>query len=393
VAIKLTDKAVRALERPAAGNRIVYDDTVRGFGARITAAGAIAFVLNYRVKATGAERRHTLGSFPSWSVAEARQKARELKRRVDDGGDPLGELATERSAPTVAELCQRFREQHVVKLRLHTRRDYEAIIRNDILPALGRIKVARLEFEHIERLHAKMTARAPVRANRGLALLSTMLALAVRWRLRPDNPAKGVQRNREHQRKRYLSSRELSHLMEALAQYHNRPAADAIRMLLLTGARKAEILAARFEQFQDDVWVKPHGLTKQAREHRVPLSAPVRQLLDRLRKDATTPWLFPGRGGGHLNDLKEHWPAICRAAGIDGLRVHDLRHSHASMLVSAGFSLPVIGAMLGHTQPSTTARYAHLLDDPLKKAAEAVGRIVSGQPPAEVVPLKRGRRR
>ena len=133
---------------------------------------------------------------------------------------------------------------------------------------------------------------------------------------------------------------------------------------------------------------------KQEREHAIPLSAPARQLLGRLHKrSGDLPWIFPGRHGKPREDLKYAWARICRAAGITGLRIHDLRHSYASNLVSAGFSLPVIGALLGHSQPATTARYSHLLDDPLRRATEAVGAIVSGNPSGEVLPLtKRGRR-
>src|SRR5262245_59405964 len=391
MAQRLTDKVARALPVPPTGNKVTYDAETAGFGLRVTSAGARSFVLNYRVRATGQERRYTIGSFPDWSVAAAREKARELRRRVDDGGDPLGELALERGAPTVADLAQRFLEEHVARLRRHTRADYEALVRNEILPALGRLKVARVAFEDIERLHAKMTARAPIRANRAIAVINTMFNLAVRWRMRQDNPTRGVRRNREHQRRRYLSQDELARLMKVLAEYADRRSADVVRLLLLTGARRGEVLAARWDQFQDDVWIKPHSLTKQAREHRVPLSAPARQLLDHLRKGATSPWVFPGRGGGHLTDIKPHWSAICKTAGITGLRIHDTRHSYASQLVSAGFSLPTIGALLGHHTPTTTHRYAHLMDDPLRKATETVGAIISGKPAADVVDMKRRR--
>src|SRR5438876_5614924 len=142
MAQRLSDRAVKALPAPVHGNKIAYDADVKGFGARITAAGAIAFVLNYRRRSDGLERRYTIGSFPDWSVTAAREKAKELKRHVDGGGDPVGEHMAERGAPTVAELCARFLEEHAVKQRPHTRTDYESVVRNDILPALGKLKVA-----------------------------------------------------------------------------------------------------------------------------------------------------------------------------------------------------------------------------------------------------------
>ena len=134
-------------------------------------------------------------------------------------------------------------------------------------------------------------------------------------------------------------------------------------------------------------------LTKQKTEHRVPLSAPARQLLVELREAAPpgADYVFPGRGAvGYRTEMKDDWAAICKAAGISEARMHDLRHTYASVLASAGLSLPVIGALLGHSQPATTARYSHLFDDPLRAATERVGAIVTGhgKPSAEVVKIR-----
>ena len=191
--VKLTDKIVRTLSAPISGNRITYDTDVLGFGARITASGAKAFILNYRVKATGLERRYTIGSFPDWSVSAAREKAKELKREVDSGGDPLGEVKASREAPTVADLCARFKEEHVEKLRHKTQADYTSIIDHDVLPAMGKLKVAAVDFEHVERLHRKVSQRARIRANRMLAVLSKMFGLAIKWRLRPVRASSGTE--------------------------------------------------------------------------------------------------------------------------------------------------------------------------------------------------------
>jgi integrase len=378
---KLTDKLVRALTPPASGNKIHYDGAVTGFGVRITTGGAIAFILNYRVKATGIERRYTIGSFPDWAVAAAREKAKELKRDVDSGGDPLGKVKASRDAPTVADLCARFEAEHVDKLRRRTQADYRGILRNDIVPALGRLKIAAVDFEHVERLHRKITQRAPYRANRVLAVLSKMFALAIKWRMRPDNPCKGVERNREDARKRYLKPNELERLTKALAEHPNQDVVDIFRLLLLTGARKGEVLDAAWDQFdlEKGQWTKPAAATKQKQRHEIPLNAPARQLLARrLSERDASPWVFPGRNGAHRrSNLDRSWAAICKAAGISNLRIHDLRHSYASTVVGAGFSLPTIGALLGHSQPQTTARYAHLLDDPLRKATERAGAILA----------------
>jgi integrase len=357
---RLTDKFVRALPSPEKGNRITYDRDVAGFGVRTTAAGAKAFILNYRVRATGLERRYTIGSFPDWLVSAAREEAKRLKREVDSGGDPLGQLKTDRDAPTVAELCARFKEEHLHKLRPKTQADYRLIIDNELVPALGNLKAAAVDFTHVERMHRKIAQRAPFHANRTVAVLSKMFALAIKWQVRLDNPCRGVERKREEPRRRYLKADEFAQLTTALAEYPDQQMANMFRLLLLTGARRGEVLSAKWEQFHDlgspdkAVWIKPAASTKQKAEHHIPLSAPARQLVASLPNDSE--WLFPGRSGQRRTNLHHSWKVICKAAGIAGLRVHDLRHSYASTLVSAGLSLPVIGALLGHSQPQTTHR-------------------------------------
>jgi integrase len=216
-----------------------------------------------------------------------------------------------------------------------------------------------------------------------------MFSLAIRWRWRPDNPCRGIERNPENKRTRYLSSDELGRLTAALAAHEDQQAANIIRLLLLTGARKGETLAAKWEDFdlEAGVWTKPGATTKQATEHRVPLSAPARQLLAGMPREGE--YLFPGaRARGHRVDLKGPWPAICKAANLKGVRLHDLRHTYASVLASSGQSLHVIGALLGHTQPSTTHRYAHLLDDPLRAATETAGAVITGAPKARVARVR-----
>ncbi len=402
MAERLTGKLLRALEPPPAtngrgNNRITYDDSVPGFGARVTSAGAVSFVLNYRRKADGLERRFTIGTFPAWSATAAREEAKRLKREVDGGGDPVGKFKAEREAPTVASLCLRFEAEHLPRLRPSTAQMYRGLIKNEVVPTLGRTKVAAVEFTDIDRLHRNLSRRAPYLANRLLALLSKMFSLAVLWNMRTASPIRGVQRNQEIKRKRYLSGDELARLSKALAEHHNREAADALRLILLTGARKSEVLSATWSQFDFGVgtWTKPGATTKQKTDHCVPISAPARQLLTQVReRNKSAKFVFPGPGPtGHRTNLKRDWAQICKAAGIVGLRVHDLRHSYAAQLASAGIGLHVIGGLLGHSRAETTHRYSHLFDDTLRAATERVGAIITGKSPAEIVPLdRRGRR-
>ena len=212
--------------------------------------------------------------------------------------------------------------------------------------------------------------------------------------MRTDNPCKGLQRNQEEKRSRYLSESELSQWVSALAAHSDQQVANIFRLLLLTGARRGEVLALEWNQLdlEAGIWTKPSAHTKQKKEHRVPLSDAAVDLLHRIRHDsgAASRWVFPS-GTGHIVDPKKGWASVCKAAGISGLRMHDLRHSFASMLVSSGLSLPTIGALLGHTQPSTTHRYAHLADNPLREATQRVGRMVAAatKSAAKVVPFSR----
>lgn len=395
--VRLTDIIVRRLPMPGRGNKVTYDDAVRGFGCRVTAADARAFVLNYRRKSDGRERRITIGSFPDCTTTAAREEAKRLKRAIDGGADPIGEQEASRAAATVADLCERFAQDYIPRKRISTQRDYRQQIAADIRPAIGGMKVAEVTHADVDALHRKISARAPTHANRVLALLSRMFSLAIRWGWRTNNPVRGVERNQEHKRHRYLSGTELTLLSKALAELHDQQAANAVRLLLLTGARRGELLAARWTDIDIDagVWSKPAATTKQAVLHRVPLSAAAGRLLAEMRAEASADaeWLFPAGGGGHRGHLNAAWDALRKAAGIPDARLHDLRHTYASVLASAGLSLPVIGALLGHSTSTTTHRYAHLLDDPLRAATERASAIITGATPAAIVPIMKGRSR
>ncbi|WP_256750305.1 site-specific integrase [Mesorhizobium sp. Mes31] len=414
MAEKLSETIVKALAAPAKGSKIFYDSEVKGFGARLTAAGHKSFILNYRTR-KGRERRITIGSWPDWKTDAARQEAKELKRRVDSGADPMAEVDADRASKTVADMCDRFRDEYLpdtvegaklgkaeTKLRPATQRDYAALIRREIRPAFKHHAVADLTFSDIDALHRKISKRgATYLANRTVALMSRMLNLSIKWGWRADNPAKGIDRNQEQKRHRYLSPAELVKLTKALLEIDDQQAANIVRLLLLTGARRGEVMAMRWEQLDlsEGVWTKPGSTTKQKTLHRVPLSAPARQLLSDLREKASddAEYVFPGRGSPHRIEIKGPWHDLCRAAGLvmpvtltdvkgrervvlePSARVHDLRHTYASVLVSAGLSLPIIGALLGHSQPATTHRYAHLMDDPLRQATERAGAIVTAK--------------
>lgn len=405
MAVHLTDQAVRALAAPAGGNRITYDSELRGFGARVTAADARSFVLNYRTR-DGRERRHTIGTFPAWSAKQARVRAAELKREVEDGADPMGRRQADREAPTVADLAKLYLEDAATRKRPRTLKEDQSLLAGAILPRLGKIKVAELHRSEIERAFRDVSKAAPIRANRMLSLLRAMLNKAEVWELRSGkNPATAITRNPETKRDRYLTGEEVGRLLAAVAAHRNQQSANIIRLALLTGARRGEILQAKWDQldFERGTWSKPASMTKQKKLHVIPLNGPAIQLLASMKTEADTEnakrvrdgfppigHLFPGSGQNETQgDLKRTWASVCKSAGIEGLRFHDLRHAFASFLVSSGHNLPLIGQLLGHSSTQTTARYAHLLLDPQREAAERVGSIIMGtdQPVTELVVL------
>lgn len=417
---RLSDQRVRAFNAPAGGATIAYDVELPGFGIRITANGVRSFVLNYTC--SGRERRMTIGSFPTWSTTAAREEARRLRRKIDSGTDPMDEreaekraAIVERMAPTMADLFTRYDAEHLPRKSRRAAADDRSMWTQLILPQLGSMKVMDVKPDDIDALHREVSRTRPVRANRMVEVVRKAFNLAIRWEWRSNNPASGVHRNHEHKRTIYLSATEITALFDALSKHSEKVSANAIKLLALTGARRSEALSARWDMFdlKTAIWIKPSAHTKQRKEHRVPLSAPATQLISEILSVAKakeheqgmplSPFIFPGQGDKPITDVKRTWLAVCKMAGLAAhsekrtktgkivrdergepllvwrpkVRIHDLRHTYASILASDGNSLPIIGALLGHTQPQTTARYAHLLDDPLRAATERAGEIIS----------------
>lgn len=399
-----TNRDIPALPVPTSGNRIYYDDNIKGFGVRVTAAGARAFILNYRIGRR--ERRITIGSFPDWSLSSAAKVAKELKQKIDSGIDPLAERQERRDAVTVDQLCDIFIEEHLPKKAPATQRDYKQIIDTYIRPDLKHEPVADVDFVHANKIFRKVSKSGKkTTANRVMAVMSKMFAEAQKLKLTQGNPTKGVEKNDEVKRERFLDAKEVTRLIDALATLEDRQAANIFRLILLTGCRKTEALAATWSMFDltEGTWTKPSHHTKQKKVHKVPLSAPARQLLSEIKADTETKdsdFVFPAKfqstkdttrkHAGYRLNVKNQWAQVLKTAKLKDLHIHDLRHSFASFLVAEGMSLPLIGRLLGHTQAATTHRYAHLALDPLRAAAERVGTIVSGQPgPDNVIELRK----
>ena len=367
---KITKTLVDALTP----DELAWDAEVKGFGIRCQRRDRV-YVLKYRV--SGRQRWYTIGKHGSpWTPDTARREAKRILGLVAEGKDPADKKKTDRSAPTVAGLAERFLADHVAaKTKARTGIEYRRLVERIVMPELGRLKVDNVVSSDIERLHLQYRA-TPYQANRLLALLSKMFNWAGR---RGDrNPCIGIQRFAEHKRRRYLSSAELTRLGTAVEQaeaerFTSPFVVAAIRLLIFTGARLSEILTLRWDQVDlERGWLNLADSKTGAKT--VYLNAAARRLLSSLPHLADNPFVVPGeRQGRHLVNLEKPWRRIRDLANLPDVRLHDLRHSFASVGAGAGFGLPIIGALLGHTQAATTQRYAHLAADPLQHAADLIG--------------------
>ena len=401
--LKLNEKTVREAENLGRDYQI-FDTDVRGFSITIYPSGNRAFTLDYRI--AGRQRRMTIGRWPEWSTTAARERAKELRRDIDEGIDPLSLRETSREAPRVNDMITRYLAEHTPHLAARNAADQHTIMHKLVAPEWGSKLVTEITKADVEKLLTKIAAgrarpskakpnnRArklqgpkptPVRANRVGEVLRKMFTLAIGWGMRTDNPASGFRRRIENERERYLTPEEIGRLAKALDAAKDQRAAGIIRLCMLTGARSGEVRQARFEQFNLDLgsWSKPAATTKQRKIHRIPISGDVAAIVRQrsLVVPRGNPWLFPGDTPGQpVKEIRRFWIGIQTEAKLPDVRIHDLRHTFASLLVSGGASLEMIGKLLGHTQMQTTQRYAHLMDSPLRDGVNAVASIFRPRP-------------
>jgi integrase len=398
--IRLTEKVLRDAIPAEGRDYQIFDDDIRGFAACIYRGGGRAFTFDYRH--AGRQRRMTFARSPEWSVTAARDRARELRREVDLGHDPLAERDQIREAPRVQDLIDRYLKEHVTRLSTMNAADQKSMVAKLIAPHWGKKLVTEITKAEVGKLlekiaegrarphKAKPNNRArklqgpkptPVRANRVGEVLRKMFNLAIEWGWREDNPANGFYRRVENPRERFLTKGEIDRLAAVLDADPDQRAAGIIRICMLTGARVGEVRQARFEQFNLElgIWSKPAATTKQRKVHRVPISEDVAAIVRQrhLLVPKGNPWLFPGDVPGQpVKEIRRFWLRVQKEAGIEDARIHDLRHTFASLLVNGGASLEMIGKLLGHTQMQTTQRYAHLLDAPLRAGLDAVASAI-----------------
>ena len=402
--LRVNEKIIRDAEPEPGRDYLIFDNEVTGFAIRIYRSGSRSFTFDYRIH--GRQRRYRIGPWPEWTAVGARERARELRREVDIGIDPHDSREFYRTAPTVSDMIDRYIKEHLPKLAARSQADHISMMRKLVEPAWGKRLVADITRQDVAALLdnvAKGRARphkakpnnrsrklqgpkpTPIRANRLGQTLRKMFNLAIEWEWRSDNPAQGFHQRLENSRERFLSMEEIERLALALECAEDKRGAAIIRMCMLTGARVGEVRTARFEDFNLEfgTWSKPASMTKQRKIHRIPISADVAQLVrqQRLSVPQSCPWLFPGDSPGQpVQELRRFWATTRKAAKIEDVRIHDLRHTFASLLVSGGASLEMIGKLLGHSQMSTTQRYAHLMDTPLREGVNAVANIFSARP-------------
>lgn len=412
----MTRLSQRTVNAAAPGDRdeFLWDADLKGFGLKVTPGGAKIYVAQGRIN--GRPKRYTIGRHGSpWTPDQARQEAEDILYAMSKGEDPTEAKRKARTDLSVAELVDLYFAEGCGTKKASTIAVETGLAERHVKPRLGRRMLKSLTRADLEKfltdvaagktatdVKTKARGRAIVTggqgtANRTMDLIAAMLAFAVTRDLRPDNPARGVRKFKPKVRERFLSPKELADLGTALsaavADGENRYAVDAIRLLMLTGCRKSEILTLRWD------WIDTtHGVLRlpdsKTGSKTVAIGAPALALLAGLPRVEGNPHVFPSTTGkGHLVGIQKIWSRIRTKAGLGELRLHDLRHSYASVGASGGDSLYVIGKLLGHSQQRTTQRYAHLADDPLKSAADRISKQIAAAmdgKDAAVLPIRPG---
>jgi integrase len=408
---RLTKRLIDAA-RPGSVRHVIWDSEVVGFGLTVERSGSKSYILKYRHR--GQQRWFTIGKHGSpWTVDQARKRALELQGEIVRGHDPAASKQADRHGLTVNELCALYLREGSSHKKRSTLAVDRGRIECHIKPLLGGRRVDAVTRADVEQMRDSIKAGKTATAATGkvgssprggagvatqtVALLSAIMSFAVSRGLRAGNPCHGVKRQPTRKMTRFLSEAEIGRLAGALDGYSlcggNVYAAAAIRLLLLTGCRRGEVLLLRW----DAVSIEQRCLNladSKTGAKKVYLNAPAVVILQVLPRIDGNPYVIAGEHGTHLQSLDKVWRAVRAAAGIPDCRLHDLRHSHASIGVSGGASLPIISKLLGHATPSMTARYSHLSEDPVRAASELIGaRIAAAMNPTpgagEVVELKK----
>ena len=376
---KLTKKTIEAIA-PSNSDKIVFDSDLAGFGVRVSPGGRKTFIVQFR--SSGRTRRMSLGKFGVVTVDQSRRKAKEILGIVAVGGDPSRTNKRDKNKPTFALLAGRFLEEHVRDhCKPRTFDEYERLLNRQILPTFGKMHIADIKRAEIAAFHIGMRA-TPYQANRALAILSKMFQLAEIWQLRPEgtNPCQLVKKFPEKNKERYLSKTELARLLSVLNQrfeerVETRQVTAAFKFLLFTGCRVSEVQHLKWNN------VKPGALElsdSKTGARRIPISKEAEAIIISVPQAVHTNYVFWANGPrGFITDFQKPWRRIREQAGLEDVRIHDLRHTFASLAVQQGVSLQLVGKLLGHSQLQTTMRYAHLAETDVRNAANTVADVVN----------------
>ncbi len=357
---------------------VFWDSELSGFGVRVYPSGSKHYVVQTRAGGKAA-KRVTVGRHGVISAEEARRRAALIVARIKAGEDAVAEpLSAQREGPTVAELARRWLEDHVAAhCKPKTAETYRQVVGKHIVPALGAMPALAVGHGHVTELHQSLR-QTPVMANRAVDVLSRVYNAAADRGLIPpgNNPCRLVAKNRERRRERFLTDEELRRLGAVLDEAEtwgvSAHAVAAIRLLLLTGCRKGEILNLRWDEVELEANEIRLGDSKTG-PRTVSLSPEAADVLAAVPRIEGNPHVIPGRVPGRpMRNIDDTWQSIRKRAGLGDLRIHDCRHSYASRALALGESLPMIGRLLGHTQVETTARYAHLAKDSVRGSAARV---------------------
>lgn len=366
--------------RQRVADQYLWDDELTGFAVKLTPAGKKVFLVQYRVGgAKGRTRRVTLGHLGPITADEARTRAKELVGMVQQRKDPAEERDRKKAEQSLGKIIEQFETEHVEKLKPLTAKEYRRALKLHVPATLRHRPIGNIGHPDMIRLHHDLSQKpGPTQANKVLAILSKLFSWAEKNGLRPvgPNPCRHLEKNEETKRERFLSPQELARLGNALAGEPRIYVVAAIRLLLFTGARLNEILSARWDwvNFERGTIRLPDSKTGAKTLY---LNSPALTVLSALPRVANNPFLIVGENvGAHLVNLQKPWRTIREAAGITDVRLHDLRHTFASVGVAGGGSLPMVGALLGHSQPATTDRYAHLASDPLRAQSDAIAKQI-----------------
>lgn len=389
---KLTKRTVDTLQ-PKEADFIVFDDEVMGFGVRVFPTGKKTYLAQYR--SGGRTRRVKIGRHGTITAEQARARAKELLGAVAGGDNPAGDIASHRSAPTVATVADRFYRDHaLLRLKPTTQREYRRSIELFIKPALGPFKIGDVTRADISQLHHKLRDR-PYQANRTLGVLSKMFNTVEIWGLRPDgsNPCRHVPKYKEHKRETFLNAAEISRLGAVLTNARNtgtesQYAVAAFQLLILTGCRLGEIQTLKWSYIHSGYLNLPDSKTG---PRRIAVSAEVQNVLNSLERIPGNDYVIAGEiEEAHLTDLQRPWRRIREQAGLEHVRIHDLRHTYASNAIMQGQPIAMVARLLGHTQLQTTMRYIHLADGPVRDAvaqvADQIGKSLNIAPPVKPMP-------